>query len=42
MRELYIHLTLKIDRISQDKHIFNPVHLEQEEDWRLEGAMIAM
>ena len=42
MRQAYIYLTLDTNRTSQEEQVFNRVHLEQEEDWRLDGAAIAM
>jgi len=32
MRWLYIHLILEMDRILQDKHIFNFIHLAYKEN----------
>ena len=37
-----IYLVLDTDLISQDKCIFNLVHLKQKEGWRLNGAIIAI
>jgi len=37
-----VYLTLDTERILQEECMFMEVHLEQEEDWRLDGAAIAM
>jgi len=42
MRRAYVHLTLDTDRTSQEERVFDRVHSEQEEGWRLEGAAIAI
>ena len=36
----YIYLAVDTDLTSQDKYIFNFIHLEQEEGWQLDRAAI--
>jgi len=33
MQRVYVHLTLDINRTSQEKRVFNHVHSEQKEGW---------
>ena len=37
-----MYLVLDTEQISQDKYIFNFIHLEHEEGWRLKEAAIAI
>ena len=43
MRQVnYIYLELNTDLILQDKHMFDLVHLIQEEGWQLKGVIIVI
>ena len=42
VRRRNVYLILDTEQTLQDDYIFAEVHLEQEEGWQLEGAIIAI